>query len=275
MVPQRLLVLIIISPCLPLQNTQSKCRVTSEWIKCNPTCCSGNGWGGRVGGIGETEDIHNLGDSERQRSVFPCILYGTSPSNSAKRLWGFSMASRTEEGVLVGPKIENCVPWAGGIWEGQKQPQGREQRLAGTGWGRVGGMKGAGVCQVCSAKGRCWGQQEPSRCGKEKSLHGRNLCKSASLHSASVQQCLLTRQGGARGAPGVPPPHLALQKSLPQLLVFALAVPGGPRGAGRPSALSTLRCSRKERRVLCAWGCSPALGTPNRDAGWQQDHATS
>lgn len=136
-------------------------------------------------------------------------------------------------------------------------------------------MNDVGVCQVCRAKRPCWGWQEPSRCEEEKSLLGRNICKSASLHSVSVQQCLLAHQDEGRGAPGVPPPYLALQESLPQLLVLALAVPGGPRGAGRPSVLSTLKRSGKEGGVLCAWGASPAPGRPNRDTGWQREHATS
>lgn len=86
----------------------------------------------------------------------------------------------------------------------------------------------------------------------------------------SVQQCLLACQDEGRGAPGVPPPYLALWEPLPQLLVLALAGPGGPRGAGRPPVLSTLKFIGKEGRVLRAreGGVSPAPGRSKRDTGW-------
>lgn len=78
------------------------------------------------------------------------------------------------------------------------------------------------LCQVCRSRTQFWGWQGPSRCGKEKSLLGSNICRSMSLHSESVQQCLLVHQEERSTAIGRPSPYLALQELLPQLLVLDL-----------------------------------------------------
>lgn len=47
-----------------------KIHLLIEWIKCNPTCCSGNGWEERLGGDRINWE-HEVGEEERQRLVCP------------------------------------------------------------------------------------------------------------------------------------------------------------------------------------------------------------
>lgn len=109
--------------------------------------------------------------------------------------------------------------------------------------------------------------QGPSGCGKEKSLLGRNICKSVSFHYMSVQQCLLARQNEGRGAPGVPSPYLALQGSPPHLL----QVPGK---MGGPLCLAPSSAAGERGEHCMPAGALLLQGDPG-DTSWQQERAAS
>lgn len=82
------------------------------------------------------------------------------------------------------------------------------------------------------------------------------------IYLLSIQQCLPAHQGEGRCASGVCAP--ATENLLPQLLALALAVPGGPRGVGRPSVLSILKISGKGESDACLEGLSCSWETQQR-----------
>lgn len=172
------------------------------------------------GKIGRAQDkLRTLHRSRRkaETSLSPASCTAPCPITlTAERLWGFSAASKTMERVLIGPKVWSLELGEFGRGRGTHKEGNRsrwEQIEAGWEIGRQWGYLRFAAVRENSGDGR-------GSAGVER----RNLCLeglSMSLHSASVQQCLLVQQEGGNSAIGKPS-YLILQDLLPQLLVLDL-----------------------------------------------------